>query len=386
MKRWLHHVAWTIRRSSSRSATVASRRVGRRRQLRSSGWAWPCLCSHILPDGDTFVSGFGTLRWTLHRPGRDGRRNGFAPRDVTPEATRSVVERFTPDWMRQCSRVAPVFPSCHAFPRSASGIRGRTLILNLPGSVRARKRARRGAAALPTVWRRCAISVAGEPFREVSSCLTRSCLRCLRLWLGKDDAAGEDPARFRRGFVSPWSMTSWHRPRLSNKDSDRLLLTGTMLSCTGPAVTRETPSGRLVAGLEIDRIADRYDLIREGFNAPCRKAWLLGRGRCHRRIWAPLLPWAADRDSVLENVLCGLSPNDRGRPRVRLRLDRRPQRGWDQSICFQTPAGRDLVAGPSMRWRLAVRKSCCWPRICRRTFAICCIFRTRLALRARPAS
>jgi molybdenum cofactor synthesis domain-containing protein len=59
---------------------------------------------------------------------------GFGPRDVTPEATRSVVERLTPgldEAMRQASmKVTP-----HAMlSRSVSGIRNSTLIVNLPGS------------------------------------------------------------------------------------------------------------------------------------------------------------------------------------------------------------------------------------------------------------
>ena len=62
---------------------------------------------------------------------------GFAPRDVTPEATAEVVERPTPgldEAMREVSRRA----SPHGLlSRGASGIRGRALIVNFPGSPRA---------------------------------------------------------------------------------------------------------------------------------------------------------------------------------------------------------------------------------------------------------
>lgn len=59
---------------------------------------------------------------------------GFSPRDVTPEATLDVIERLTPglaEAMRGDSlRVTP-----HAMlSRAVAGIRGRTLIVNLPGS------------------------------------------------------------------------------------------------------------------------------------------------------------------------------------------------------------------------------------------------------------
>lgn len=62
---------------------------------------------------------------------------GFAPRDVTPEATLAVIQRATPglaEVMRQESlKVTP-----HAMlSRAAAGIRARTLIVNLPGSPKA---------------------------------------------------------------------------------------------------------------------------------------------------------------------------------------------------------------------------------------------------------
>ena len=62
---------------------------------------------------------------------------GFSPRDVTPEATLAVVERVTPgipEAMRWASlQVTP--RGC--LSRSAAGIRGRSLIVNLPGSEKA---------------------------------------------------------------------------------------------------------------------------------------------------------------------------------------------------------------------------------------------------------
>ena len=59
---------------------------------------------------------------------------GFAPRDVTPEATRDVVEREAPG-LAEAIRAASLKITPHAMlSRAVSGIRGRTLILNLPGS------------------------------------------------------------------------------------------------------------------------------------------------------------------------------------------------------------------------------------------------------------
>lgn len=62
---------------------------------------------------------------------------GFAPRDVTPEATLSVVERLTPgipEAMRAAS--AKITPRA-MLSRATAGIRARTLIVNLPGSPKA---------------------------------------------------------------------------------------------------------------------------------------------------------------------------------------------------------------------------------------------------------
>lgn len=59
---------------------------------------------------------------------------GLAPRDVTPEATRQVIDREVPglaEWMRAESAKRNI----HAvLSRGVVGVRGQTLIVNLPGS------------------------------------------------------------------------------------------------------------------------------------------------------------------------------------------------------------------------------------------------------------
>ena len=62
---------------------------------------------------------------------------GFAPRDVTPEATRAVVEREAPG-LAEAMRAESLRVTPHAMlSRAVCGIRGRTLIVNLPGSPKA---------------------------------------------------------------------------------------------------------------------------------------------------------------------------------------------------------------------------------------------------------
>lgn len=62
---------------------------------------------------------------------------GFSPRDITPEATEGVIERRAPgipEAMRAASmRITPM--GC--LSRETAGIRGTTLIINLPGSEKA---------------------------------------------------------------------------------------------------------------------------------------------------------------------------------------------------------------------------------------------------------
>ena len=59
---------------------------------------------------------------------------GFAPRDVTPEATLAVIERQAPG-LAEAVRSAGLAKTPHAMlSRAVAGIRDATLIVNLPGS------------------------------------------------------------------------------------------------------------------------------------------------------------------------------------------------------------------------------------------------------------
>jgi molybdenum cofactor synthesis domain-containing protein len=55
---------------------------------------------------------------------------GFGPRDLTPEGTSEVIDRYAPglgELMRRSSPVAPL-------SRGIAGVRGHALVINLPGS------------------------------------------------------------------------------------------------------------------------------------------------------------------------------------------------------------------------------------------------------------
>ena len=59
---------------------------------------------------------------------------GFSPRDVTPEATKAVIERETPGIPEVMRAESMKITPRGCLSRSAAGIRGTSLIINLPGS------------------------------------------------------------------------------------------------------------------------------------------------------------------------------------------------------------------------------------------------------------
>lgn len=97
---------------------------------------WSVTYQHLLPDDETAIRDL-LIQWA------DGGEvdvilttggTGFSPRDVTPEATRAVIEREAPG-LAEAMRAASLKVTPHAMlSRVIAGIRKRTLIINLPGS------------------------------------------------------------------------------------------------------------------------------------------------------------------------------------------------------------------------------------------------------------
>jgi molybdenum cofactor synthesis domain-containing protein len=93
-------------------------------------------CTAICPDEETKIADVlknwadeGTIDLILTTGG-----TGVAPRDVTPEATLAVVKRIVPG-IAEAMRSASALKTPHAMlSRAVAGIRGNTLIVNLPGS------------------------------------------------------------------------------------------------------------------------------------------------------------------------------------------------------------------------------------------------------------
>ncbi len=64
---------------------------------------------------------------------------GLAPRDVTPEATKAVIERDAPGIAEAMRAISLQYTRMAMLSRGIAGTRGRTLIINLPGSPKAVK-------------------------------------------------------------------------------------------------------------------------------------------------------------------------------------------------------------------------------------------------------
>jgi molybdenum cofactor synthesis domain-containing protein len=97
---------------------------------------WSVAKQHILPDEES------AIRATLTDWADSGEfdvilttgSTGFAPRDVAPEATRAIIQRDAPG-LAEAMRAESLKKTPHAMlSRAIAGIRGRALIINLPGS------------------------------------------------------------------------------------------------------------------------------------------------------------------------------------------------------------------------------------------------------------
>lgn len=100
------------------------------------GEGWSVVKQEVLPDEESAIREI-LASWANSRDvdvilTTGG--TGFSPRDVTPEATRAVIEREAPG-LAEAMRAASLKVTPHAMlSRIVTGIRGKTLIINLPGS------------------------------------------------------------------------------------------------------------------------------------------------------------------------------------------------------------------------------------------------------------
>ena len=95
---------------------------------------------------------------------------GPAPRDVTPEATLAVADRVMPGFGEQMRQVSLKYVPTAILSRQVGVVRGRALILNLPGQPKAIKETLDGVfAAVPYC-----IDLIGGPYIETHESVVRA--------------------------------------------------------------------------------------------------------------------------------------------------------------------------------------------------------------------
>ena len=122
--------------SDSVSAGKYEDRSGPEVQARCKSLGWEVTSSSVLADDRAAIESF--LKTTADANGVDliltTGGTGLGPRDVTPEATQAVCERMIPGFPEQM-RVEGAKKTPRAIlSRAVAGIRGTTIIVNLPGS------------------------------------------------------------------------------------------------------------------------------------------------------------------------------------------------------------------------------------------------------------
>lgn len=97
---------------------------------------WEIIGRRIIPDEKEMIRQ-ALIEWS------DGEKTdlilttggtGVSPRDVTPDATREAIEREIPGMAEAMRRQSMIVTPHAMISRALAGIRGRTLIINLPGS------------------------------------------------------------------------------------------------------------------------------------------------------------------------------------------------------------------------------------------------------------
>ncbi len=107
--------------------------------LRANFGNEPTLLARLIPDERAGIA--ATLRELCDEERCDlivtTGGTGPAPRDVTPEATRDVIDRELPGFGEAMRAVSFAKVPTAILSRATAGTRGRTLIVNLPGNPRA---------------------------------------------------------------------------------------------------------------------------------------------------------------------------------------------------------------------------------------------------------
>ncbi len=175
---------------------------------------------------------------------------GFSPRDVTPEVTAEVLERTVPGIPEAMRAESMKVTARGCLSRGAAGIRGRTLLVNLPGSEKAARE--NLTAVLPAIG------------HGVDMLLSQGSADCGVPVGGK----------------TPPSMDAWLREAKAAPDSDKVgmyLTHNGVVRATARTQVREGKSRRAVTGMRFG-----YDKEKAEAAAAEIRTW---PGIFHVRIW-----------------------------------------------------------------------------------------------------
>ena len=122
----------------SDTRTEAEDTAGRALRELIEGRGWQVASYEVVPDARDRIAG------TIVRMARDGADvvltcggTGLGPHDVTPEATMDVCDRAVPGISEHVRAESLKVTGRAMLSRGAAGVRGTTLVVNLPGSEKA---------------------------------------------------------------------------------------------------------------------------------------------------------------------------------------------------------------------------------------------------------
>jgi molybdopterin adenylyltransferase len=101
---------------------------------------------------------------------------GPAPRDVTPEATLAVADKVMPGFGEQMRAISLRFVATAILSRQVAVIRGKSLIINLPGQPKSIRETLQGLADAPGIFAAVpyCIDLIGGPYIETHEALVKA--------------------------------------------------------------------------------------------------------------------------------------------------------------------------------------------------------------------